>query len=152
MPDVIGARQRTPGGIEYVDVRAGTGADALPRQCYFIHYTGWLSNGRQFETTHDPLPDGRPARPIAFAQGTDQVIAGWDRGFGGMRVGGVRRLYVPARLAYGDRGRAPAVPPNAALVFDIALLAVSDTMPAPRPRGAVAPQCPPWETVDPGPA
>ena len=79
------------------------------------------------------------------------MIAGWDLGFEGMRVGGRRRLFIPYQLAYGEAGRPPLIPPKSELIFDVELMAVADTLPRaePTPRGqtAPAPQCPTWASV-----
>ena len=144
---------RTAYAMRVLDVAAGTGAPAGPRQCYYVHYTGWLTDGRKFDSSRDTAPDGRPRGPFAFAQGARMVIPGWDGSFEGMRVGARRRLFIPYQLAYGALGRAPRIPARAALIFDVELLAVADTLPraaptAPRPgRGVVYPQCPDWSAV-----
>lgn len=106
------------------DLRVGTGAEAVNGRTVVVNYTGWLydpngtdGKGRQFDTSA-----GRG--PFAFVLGTRAVIAGWDRGVPGMRVGGLRRLVIPADLAYGSAGAPPAIPGNATLVFDVELLDV----------------------------
>jgi peptidylprolyl isomerase len=99
------------------------------------------------------MPNGQPRTPIAFAQGARRVIAGWDAGFEGMRVGGRRRLIIPYQLAYGELGRPPLIPPRAELIFDVELMAVADTLAGPPPAGAPAPpaqpgpRCPSWADV-----
>jgi FKBP-type peptidyl-prolyl cis-trans isomerase FkpA len=105
------------------DVTAGTGAAAINGSVVTVHYTGWFFNtskpeqkGTQFETSVG-------GTPFEFTLGIGQVIGGWDQGVVGMRVGGVRRLVIPPSLAYGDTRNGP-IPPNATLVFDIALLEV----------------------------
>ena len=102
----------------------GTGVEATAGRTITVNYTGWLydasrpeSKGTQFDTT-----TGRG--PAMFQIGVGAVIRGWDQGVVGMRVGGRRRLVIPAELAYGSQGRAPSIPPNAALVFEIELLSV----------------------------
>lgn len=133
----------------YIDVRAGTGAAAEPRKCLYAHYTGWLTDGKQFDSSRDTTSTGAPRTPIGFAQGARRVIVGWDVGFEGMRVGGQRRLFIPYQLAYGERGRPPVIPPKAELIFDVELMAVADTLPAPAgaPRATPGPVCPGWEEV-----
>jgi len=107
------------------DLVVGVGAEAIAGHAVTIEYTGWLYNstapqnkGRQFDTT---LGRG----PLSFVLGAGQVIRGWDRGIGGMKVGGRRRLVVPPDLAYGSMGAGDGlVPPNATLVFEIDLVGV----------------------------
>jgi len=103
------------------DLRVGTGAEAVVGRRLFVNYTGWLydasrpdQKGQQFDTSA-----GRGA--FAFVLGAGQVIRGWDQGVAGMRVGGVRRLVVPASLGYGAAGSGP-IPANATLVFDVELV------------------------------
>ena len=106
--------------MRYVDVLAGTGAEAAPGKVYVVHYTGWLRDGTRFDTSRER------AVPLRFEQGKRRVIPGWDAGFEGMRVGGRRRLFIPYQLAYGVLGRAPRIPPRAELVFDVELLGVEE--------------------------
>ncbi len=112
--------------LHVLDTQTGTGPLAQPKQFYTVHYTGYLTNGTIFDSSHNKDESGKPRAPITFQQGMRKVIAGWDTGFEGMRVGGRRRLYIPWQLAYGELGRAP-IPPRADLIFDIELLGVSDT-------------------------
>lgn len=123
-----------------------------PRACVYAHYTGWLADGKKFDSSRDTMPNGQPRTPIAFPQGGRRVIAGWDAGFEGMRVGGQRRLIIPYQLAYGELGRPPVIPAKARLIFDVELMAVADTLPsaaaASLPAGAPpGPQCAPWRAV-----
>ena len=125
---------------------------AEPRKCLFAHYTGWLTDGTKFDSSRDTMPNGQPRTPIAFPQGARRVIAGWDLGFEGMRVGGQRRLFIPYQLAYGEAGRPPRIPERATLIFDVELMAVADTLPraagvTSTTVGGLAPQCPSWESV-----
>jgi peptidylprolyl isomerase len=137
--------------LRYIDIAPGFGATAAPRHCFFAHYTGWLTNGTKFDSSRDPAPDGKPRTPIAFPQGARRVIAGWDLGFEGMRVGGKRRLFIPYQLAYGEAGRPPLIPAKSELIFDVELMAVADTLSradvTPRGQTAPPPQCPTWESV-----
>ncbi len=137
--------------LRQVDVRLGTGEPTRPRACVYAHYTGWLTNGTKFDSSRDTMPNGSPRTPISFPQGSRRVIAGWDVGFEGMRVGGQRRLFIPYQLAYGEAGRPPVIPAKAELIFDVELMAVADTLPRaePVPRGQTAPppQCPAWTAV-----
>ena len=133
----------------HIDVAVGTGALAEPRKCLYAHYPGWLTNGTKFDSSRDTTATGAPRTPIAFPQGARRVIAGWDVGFEGMRVGGKRRLFIPYQLAYGERGRPPVIPPRSELIFDVELMAVADTLPTPAQpaRPAPGPTCPGWEEV-----
>jgi FKBP-type peptidyl-prolyl cis-trans isomerase FkpA len=115
----------TPGApFSQTDLRVGTGPEATTGRTLAVNYSGWLyapaqpeSKGQQFDTSI-----GRG--PFPFQLGAGQVIRGWDQGIVGMRVGGLRRLVIPPELAYGAPGRAPSIPPNATLVFDVELVAV----------------------------
>jgi peptidylprolyl isomerase len=142
---------RTAFALRQIDVAPGTGALAEARKCYYAHYTGWLLDGKKFDSSRDTATNGTPRTPIGFPQGARRVIAGWDLGFEGMRVGGRRRLFIPYQLAYGEAGRPPVIPPKSELIFDVELMAVADTLPRaePTPRGqtAPAPQCPTWASV-----
>ena len=142
---------RTAFALREIDVALGTGALAAPRQCYFVHYTGWLTDGKKFDSSRDTMPNGKPRTPLGFPQGFRRVIAGWDLGFEGMRVGAHRRLFIPYQLGYGEAGR-PPIPPKAELIFDVELMAVADTLPHPAQQvsagqTAPAPRCPTWESV-----
>ena len=116
--------------MRYVEVASGSGAPAEPGQVYAVHYTGWLRDGTKFDSSRDR------GQPIKFEQGKRRVIAGWDAGFEGMRVGGRRRFFIPYQLAYGVKGRPPRIPPRAELIFDVELVGVeapADTAAARRP-------------------
>lgn len=151
----IDGEPRTAFALRYIDVAAGTGAPVAPRKCLYAHYTGWLTNGTKFDSSRDTMPNGQPRTPISFPQGARRVIAGWDAGFEGMRVGGKRRLLIPYQLAYGELGRPPVIPPKAELIFDVELMAVADTLArtdaAPSGPGGGQPQtgprCPTWAEV-----
>jgi peptidylprolyl isomerase len=127
IPHVVGI-PKTLYAIKYIDTKIGTGPLAQERKYYTVHYTGWLTNGTKFDSSHDH-PGGEP---ISFPYGAHHVIAGWDTGFQGMHVGGKRRLFVPYQLAYGESGRPPVIPAKADLIFDVELVAMSDTPPAPK--------------------
>ncbi len=101
------------------DLTVGTGAEAGSGGTVSVHYVGTLDDGSQFDASRDR------GRPFEFTLGRGRVIQGWDRGVAGMRVGGVRRLVIPAELGYGDRGAPPVIPPGATLHFEIELLAVT---------------------------
>lgn len=115
-PPIATPPTMTPSGLQYIDVVEGTGAEARPGQRVTVHYTGWLTNGTKFDSSRDRND------PFQFALGGGQVIQGWDQGVAGMRVGGQRRLIIPATLGYGARGAAGVIPPNATLIFDVELL------------------------------
>lgn len=104
-------------GLVYYDLKPGTGAEAKPGMQLTVHYTGWLLNGRKFDSSVDR------GQPFQFPLGRGFVIKGWEEGVAGMRVGGKRQLHIPPELAYGARGAGGVIPPNAALIFDVELLA-----------------------------
>jgi FKBP-type peptidyl-prolyl cis-trans isomerase FkpA len=111
----------TPSGLQYGDVKLGTGAIAKVGGNVSVHYTGWLQNldgsiGKKFDSSRDR------GQPFKFSLGGGQVIRGWDEGVQGMQVGGQRRLVIPAALGYGQRGAAGVIPPGATLIFDVELL------------------------------
>ncbi len=109
----------TVSGLQYIDFAPGSGAVAKTGQKVTVHYTGWLKSGAKFDSSVDR------GDPFEFHLGKGQVIKGWDEGVAGMRVGGRRRLIIPADLGYGARGAAGVIPPNATLIFDVELLAVN---------------------------
>jgi uncharacterized damage-inducible protein DinB len=104
--------------LRYIDIQPGSGPAAAPGQQYSVHYTGWLRDGTQFDSSA-----GKD--PLKFVQGRREVIAGFDVGFEGMKVGGKRRLFIPYQLAYGDQQRGK-IPPRSELIFDIELMGVKD--------------------------
>jgi uncharacterized damage-inducible protein DinB len=106
--------------LRYIDMVKGTGAPASPGKKYVVHYTGWLTNGKKFDSSVDR------GTPLDFVQGRKQVITGWDVGFEGMNVGGKRRLFIPPALGYAEKGAGQSIPPNADLIFDVELLDVKD--------------------------
>lgn len=112
------AEKMTDSGLKYDDLQEGDGAAAKAGQRVSVHYTGWLTDGRKFDSSLD-----RNA-PFAFALGAGQVIRGWDEGVQGMKVGGKRKLTIPPQLGYGARGAGGVIPPNAALVFEVELLEI----------------------------
>ena len=112
------AMTKTPSGLRYQDLTKGDGAEATAGKSVQVHYTGWLPNGEKFDSSRDRN------EPFSFTLGAGQVIAGWDEGVAGMKVGGRRKLVIPPDLAYGTAGAPPDIPPGATLVFDIELLAV----------------------------
>ena len=107
------------------DLRAGTGALAQSGSIVTVHYTGWLYDPKGVDTKGAKFDSSRDSgRPFQFQLGAGQVIAGWDQGVAGMKVGGQRRLVIPSSLGYGQRGAGGVIPPGAALVFDVELLDV----------------------------
>lgn len=156
IPPVSGS-PRTAFALRYVDETVGSGAVVTARQCVFAHYTGWLTDGTQFDSSRDTMPNGKPKSPLVFPLGVRRVISGWDLGFDGMHVGGKRRLFIPYQLAYGEAGRPPVIPAKSELIFDVELMAVADTLPTaaptsrpdsmPRRPGPAGPQCPTWASV-----
>jgi peptidylprolyl isomerase len=110
--------ETTPSGLQYVDTKEGTGASPKAGQTAVVHYTGWLVDGKKFDSSKDR------GQPFSFAVGRGQVIKGWDEGVATMKVGGTRKLVIPPDLAYGARGAGGVIPPNATLTFEVELLEV----------------------------
>ena len=106
------------------DLRVGTGATASSGSTVSVHYTGWLYDGTNADRKGDQFDASQVGRPFVFWLGAGQVIQGWDQGLVGMKVGGIRKLIVPASLGYGRDGAGNQIPPNASLVFEIELLSV----------------------------
>ena len=115
---VTGDAVKTASGLQYWDIKVGTGAEAKPGNKVTVHYTGWLTSGKKFDSSVDAH------QPFAFTLGKGDVIKGWDEGVTGMKVGGKRQLRIPPELAYGEAGYKTIIPPNATLIFDVQLLAV----------------------------
>lgn len=108
----------TGSGLVYDDLTVGDGPMAAAGQRVSVHYTGWLTDGRKFDSSKDR------GQPFTFNLGAGQVIRGWDEGVAGMCVGGTRKLTIPAQLGYGARGAGGVIPPNATLVFEVELLGI----------------------------
>ena len=109
---------KTASGLEYEDLVAGTGDEAVTGKSVEVHYTGWLTDGTKFDSSLDRRS------PFSFPLGAGRVIRGWDEGVAGMKVGGKRKLTIPPDLGYGARGAGGVIPPNATLVFEVELLKV----------------------------
>ena len=109
----------TSSGLIIEEVIEGDGAIACAGNTVTVHYTGWLTDGRKFDSSKDRND------PFEFALGGRRVIAGWDEGVAGMKIGGTRKLTIPAHLGYGARGAGGVIPPNATLIFEVELLALS---------------------------
>lgn len=114
--EFAGEEQTMAGGLKVQDIVVGDGAVAEKGKRVSMHYTGWLTNGQKFDSSHDR------GTPFGVVLGAGQVIKGWDEGIPGMRVGGKRRLTIPPDMAYGERGYPPVIPPSSTLVFDVELV------------------------------
>ena len=108
----------TASGLKYEDIKEGDGDVATTGKTVSVHYTGWLTSGKKFDSSKDR------GQPFDFPLGGGRVIKGWDEGVQGMKVGGVRKLTIPASLGYGSRGAGGVIPPDATLVFEVELLKV----------------------------
>jgi FKBP-type peptidyl-prolyl cis-trans isomerase FkpA len=109
----------TASGLTIEDLVVGEGRIARPGREVVVHYAGWLSDGTQFDSSKEKRD------PFEFALGKREVIAGWEEGLTGMKVGGTRKLVIPPDLAYGHEGAGDTIPPNETLTFEVELLQVS---------------------------
>ena len=109
---------KTASGLEYIEVEAGTGAQAVAGKTVRVHYTGKFPDGKVFDSSVSR------GEPLEFKLGAGRVIKGWDEGIALMKVGGKAQLVIPPQLAYGERGAGGIIPPNATLVFDVELMEV----------------------------
>ena len=105
--------------LEIEDQIVGDGEEAVAGQTVEVHYTGWLTDGTKFDSSHDR------DQTFSFKLGGGQVIAGWDQGVAGMKIGGARKLTIPPEMGYGERGAGGVIPPNAILVFKVELIGLS---------------------------
>jgi len=115
----------TPGiltnGLKCIDLKVGTGAPAESGSTVNVQYTGWLAaNGKEFDSSYD-----HGGKPFGVTIGQGKVIKGWEEGLVGIKVGGTRRLIIPAALAYGPQGSPPVIPANAVLIFDITVVSIT---------------------------
>src|SRR5882724_11717078 len=101
---VTGNGKTTPSGLQYWDIKVGTGDAAVAGKPVRVHYTGWLTSGKKFDSSVDS------GQPFTFNLGAGEVIPGWDEGVSGMKVGGKRQLKIPASLGYGARGAGGVIP------------------------------------------
>jgi len=111
-------QEELPTALQIVDLKVGVGAEAVPGKAVAVHYVGTLEDGTKFDSSRDR------GQPFVFGLGARQVIAGWDEGVKGMKVGGLRKLIIPSDMAYGDSGIPGVIPPKATLVFEVELLEV----------------------------
>lgn len=112
-------KQVTRTGLGYIDIVVGTGATPKTGDKVTVHYTGYLIDGKKFDSSVDRK------EPFTFTLGVGQVIKGWDEGVATMNVGGKRKLIIPSTLGYGSRGAGGVIPPNAELIFDVELLGIN---------------------------
>lgn len=112
------AMKKTPSGLQYEDLVAGSGNTPSSGKQVTVHYTGWLTNGTKFDSSLDKN------QPFTFTIGKGEVVPGWDEGVMTMKIGGKRKLVIPPELGYGTSGAGGIIPPNATLVFEVILLDV----------------------------
>ena len=110
--------EKTSSGLQYYDIKTGAGASPSKGSKVTVHYTGWLTNGKRFDSSV------AKQKPFSFEIGKRRVIRGWDEGVMSMKVGGLRQLKVPSNLGYGSVGSPPVIPKNATLIFEVELLEV----------------------------
>jgi FKBP-type peptidyl-prolyl cis-trans isomerase len=118
---VTGDGVKTESGLQYWDIVVGTGKVAKEGDGVRVHYTGWLTSGKKFDSSVDA------GRPFTFVLGNGEVIKGWDEGVAGMKIGGKRQLHIPPDLGYGENGTPDGtIPPNSALIFEVQLLSIQE--------------------------
>lgn len=122
-PAVSGTPVKLAGGLQYIDVKQGSGPAAVAGSTVQVEYTGWLqSNGKKFDSSYDH--GGQPFAVTPLGQA--QIIPGWNEGLVGVKAGGVRRLIIPPALGYGAQGSPPVIPANATLIFDVTIVSVQN--------------------------
>lgn len=109
---------KTTSGLEYTVLKPGNGQVAKAGDTVEVHYTGWTTDGKKFDSSVDR------GQPFVFPLGQGRVIRGWDEGVAGMKIGEKRKLIIPSDLGYGARGAPPVIPPNATLIFEVELLKI----------------------------
>jgi FKBP-type peptidyl-prolyl cis-trans isomerase FkpA len=109
----------TASGLQYEDIKVGGGDEAEAGMWVEVHYVGTLTDGKKFDSSRDRK------ETFKFPLGAGRVIRGWDEGVAGMKIGGVRKLTIPGKLAYGAGGVPGLIPPNATLVFEVELISVT---------------------------
>ncbi len=107
-------------GLKYSDLKSGSGSTAKAGDFVTVHYTGWLTDGKRFDSSV------LRQKPFSFPLGQGRVIAGWDEGVAGMKIGGIRQLVIPAELGYGETGAGGVIPPGATLIFEVELLEIAN--------------------------
>jgi cytoskeletal protein RodZ len=118
-PQVMGTPATNSDGLQCIDIKVGVGQPAAANSQVEVQYTGWIAaNGKKFDSSYDRN------QPFQVTLGQGQVIPGWDEGIVGMKHGGIRRLIIPASLAYGAAGQPPTIPGNATLIFDVTMVSV----------------------------
>ena len=118
-PAAKGKVVTTASGLKYEDLVVGKGASPKSGDTVSVHYTGWLTDGKKFDSSKDR------GQPFQFPIGQGRVIKGWDEGVMTMKVGGKRKLTIPSSLGYGERGAGGVIPPNATLIFEVELLGLN---------------------------
>src|SRR6185369_4127797 len=118
-PQAAAGAVKTPSGLAYTDLVKGAGAAPTSGKNVTVHYTGWLEDGKKFDSSVDR------GQPFVFRIGAGEVIPGWDEGVMSMKVGGKRKLIIPSQLGYGASGAGGVIPPNATLIFEVELLDVA---------------------------
>jgi peptidylprolyl isomerase len=131
-PPIDGELTLTDSGLGIIDIVEGPGETPEPGDMLTVHYTGWLSDGTKFDSSLDRQ------EPYEFVLATGQVIDGFEEGLATMKVGGERRLIIPAELGYGVAGAPPLIPPSAELTFDVTLMKITKPVEAP-PEPTAAP-------------
>lgn len=127
-PNAAPATQTSTGSetmdLQKTDLAPGNGAEIRSGQTALVHYTGWLYDAAAPDNKGKQFDSSVGGEPFEFPLGAGRVIAGWDQGVVGMKVGGKRRLVIPPVMGYGERGAGGVIPPNATLVFDVELVEI----------------------------